>query len=127
MRKQDSDDPNPLIRALAIRTMGCLRVDKIIDYLTEPLRKCLKDENPYVRKTAAVCVAKLYDLNPELAMEQDFVNSVKEMLSDVNPMVVANAVIALADINEASPQHNIFEINSNISNKLLHALNECTE
>lgn len=22
--------------------MGCLRVDKIIDYLTEPLRKCLK-------------------------------------------------------------------------------------
>lgn len=116
-----------MIRALAIRTMGCLRVDKIIDYLTEPLRKCLKDENPYVRKTAAVCVAKLYDLNPELAMEQDFVNSVKEMLSDVNPMVVANAVIALADINEASPQHNIFEINSNISNKLLHALNECTE
>ncbi|CEP18206.1 hypothetical protein [Parasitella parasitica] len=121
---KDSDDPNPLIRALAIRTMGCLRVDKIIDYLTEPLRKCLKDENPYVRKTAAVCVAKLYDLNPELAVEQDFVNAVKEMLSDVNPMVVANAVIALSDINEASPQHNIFEINNNISNKLLHALNE---
>lgn len=39
---KDSDDPNPLIRALAIRTMGCLRVDKIMDYLTEPLRKCLK-------------------------------------------------------------------------------------
>jgi vesicle coat complex subunit len=39
---KDSDDPNPLIRALAIRTMGCLRVDKIIDYLTEPLRNCLK-------------------------------------------------------------------------------------
>ncbi|RCH88656.1 beta-adaptin, partial [Rhizopus stolonifer] len=124
---KDSDDPNPLIRALAIRTMGCLRVDKIIDYLTEPLRKCLKDENPYVRKTAAVCVAKLYDLNPELAMEQDFVNAVKDMVSDVNPMVVANAVIALSDINEACPQHNVFEINSNISNKLLHALNECTE
>ncbi|KAI8367849.1 adaptin N terminal region-domain-containing protein [Choanephora cucurbitarum] len=124
---KDSDDPNPLIRALAIRTMGCLRVDKIIDYLTEPLRKCLKDENPYVRKTAAVCVAKLYDLNSELAVEQDFVNSVKDMVSDVNPMVVANAVIALTDINETCPQHNVFEINSNIANKLLHALNECTE
>ncbi|CAO3654214.1 unnamed protein product [Mucor hiemalis] len=124
---KDSDDPNPLIRALAIRTMGCLRVDKIIDYLTEPLRKCLKDENPYVRKTAAVCVAKLYDLNPELAMEQDFVSAVLEMVSDVNPMVVANAVIALTDINEASPNKNIFEIDTNTSNKLLHALNECTE
>ncbi|KAI9345396.1 adaptin N terminal region-domain-containing protein [Pilaira anomala] len=124
---KDSDDPNPLIRALAIRTMGCLRVDKIIDYLTEPLRKCLKDENPYVRKTAAVCVAKLYDLNPELAVEQDFVNSVLEMVADVNPMVVANAVIALTDINEATPDRNVFEIDTNTSNKLLHALNECTE
>jgi AP-1 complex subunit beta-1 len=38
----DTNDTNPLIRALAIRTMGCLRVEKIIDYLTEPLRKCLK-------------------------------------------------------------------------------------
>ncbi|KAG1175360.1 hypothetical protein G6F70_004252 [Rhizopus microsporus] len=124
---KDSDDPNPLIRALAMRTMGCLRVDKIIDYLTEPLRKCLKDENPYVRKTAAVCVAKLYDLNPTLAIEQDFVNMVKDMIADVNPMVVANAVIALSDMNDATPGKNIFEINSNIANKLLHALNECTE
>lgn len=86
-----------------------------------------KDENPYVRKTAAVCVAKLYDLNPELAVEQDFVNAVKDMIADVNPMVVANAVIALSDINDASSGKNVFEINSNIAHKLLHALNECTE
>ncbi|KAJ8653961.1 hypothetical protein O0I10_010410 [Lichtheimia ornata] len=124
---KDSDDPNPLIRALAIRTMGCLRVDKIIDYLTEPLRKCLKDENPYVRKTAAICVAKLYELNPELALEQDFVSAVQEMVSDINPMVVANAVIALSDINEGSSNKDVFVVNSTILNKLLHALNECTE
>ena len=45
---KDCEDPNPLIRALAVRTMGCIRVDKIIEYLCEPLRKCLKDEDPYV-------------------------------------------------------------------------------
>ena len=39
---QDTQDPNPLIRALAVRTMGCIRVDKIVEYLCEPLRKCLK-------------------------------------------------------------------------------------
>ena len=39
---QDCEDPNPLIRALAVRTMGCIRVDKITEYLCEPLRKCLK-------------------------------------------------------------------------------------
>jgi hypothetical protein len=42
MESQDTDDVNPLIRALAIRTMGCLRVEKIIDYLLEPLKKGLK-------------------------------------------------------------------------------------
>ena len=35
---------NPLIRALAIRTMGCIRVEKITEYLCEPLSRCLKDE-----------------------------------------------------------------------------------
>ncbi|CAO3683837.1 unnamed protein product [Umbelopsis vinacea] len=123
----DTNDTNPLIRALAIRTMGCLRVEKIIDYLTEPLRKCLKDDNPYVRKTACLCVAKLFDLNPELAVESGFVESLQEMVSDINPMVVANAVVALSDINEASPGQDVFRITGGTLNKLLHALNECTE
>ena len=50
--------------------MGCIRVDKITEYLCEPLRKCLKDEDPYVRKTAAVSVAKLFDINSALVEEQ---------------------------------------------------------
>ena len=37
-----SHDPNPLIRALAVRTMGCIRVDKITEYLCDPLHRCLK-------------------------------------------------------------------------------------
>uniref|UniRef100_A0A0R3RXU5 AP complex subunit beta n=1 Tax=Elaeophora elaphi TaxID=1147741 RepID=A0A0R3RXU5_9BILA len=88
---KDCEDPNPLIRALAVRTMGCIRVEKITEYLCEPLRKCMKDEDPYVRKTAAV---------------------------------VANAVAALSEINES---HVLIEINSQTINKLLTALNECTE
>jgi AP-1 complex subunit beta-1 len=39
---KDSQDPNPLIRALAVRTMGCIRVDKITEYLCDPLQCCLK-------------------------------------------------------------------------------------
>jgi AP-1 complex subunit beta-1 len=46
--EQDSEDPNPLIRALAIRTMGCIRVDKIVDYMEEPLRKTLKVRVPKI-------------------------------------------------------------------------------
>jgi hypothetical protein len=39
---QDSDDPNPLIRALAIRTMTCIRVEKMCDYIGDLLKKALK-------------------------------------------------------------------------------------
>ncbi|XP_055343172.1 AP-1 complex subunit beta-1-like [Paramacrobiotus metropolitanus] len=123
---KDCDDPNPLIRALAVRTMGCIRVDKITEYLCDPLRKCLKDEDPYVRKTAAVCVAKLYDINPTLAEDQGFLEALKDLLSDSNPMVVANAVAALGEVNETSP-HPIIDMNTAMVNKLLTALNECTE
>jgi vesicle coat complex subunit len=49
------------------------------------------------------------------------------MVSDVNPMVVANAVIALSDIQDNTPGTEIFTISSETLNKLLHALNECTE
>lgn len=69
--------------------MGCIRVDKITEYLCDPLRKCLKDEDPYVRKTAAVCVAKLHDINPNLVEDQGFLDQLKDLLSDSNPMASA--------------------------------------
>ncbi|EIW76843.1 Adaptor protein complex beta subunit [Coniophora puteana RWD-64-598 SS2] len=131
---KDSEDPNPLVRALAIRTMGCLRAEKIIDYLCDPLRRALSDDNPYVRKTAALCVAKLYDLKPELAIENGFLEQLHEMIGDSNPMVVANTVAALTDINAAATAHQIppddpahFDITSAVLTKLLIALNECSE
>ncbi|KAJ7147265.1 adaptin N terminal region-domain-containing protein [Mycena filopes] len=132
---KDADDPNPLVRALAIRTMGVLRAEKIIDYLCDPLQKCLRDENPYVRKTAALAVAKLYDLKPELVIENGFLEQLHDMIADSNPMVVANTVAALTDIHiaaSAQPSSStsdpgIFVISASILNKLLIALNECSE
>ncbi|KAM9989589.1 hypothetical protein ACTFIY_005620 [Dictyostelium cf. discoideum] len=124
--QKDASDPNPLIRALAVRTMGCIRVDNITEHLCEPLRHALKDQDPYVRKTAAVCVAKLYDVNPELVENQGFLNILNDLLGDSNPMVVANAVASLTEIDEVSKKE-VFRIHSGNLNKLLAALNECTE
>uniref|UniRef100_A0A4W3JFX3 AP complex subunit beta n=1 Tax=Callorhinchus milii TaxID=7868 RepID=A0A4W3JFX3_CALMI len=124
---KDCEDPNPLIRALAVRTMGCIRVDKITEYLCEPLRKCLKDEDPYVRKTAAVCVAKLHDINAQMVEDQGFLDSLRDLIADSNPMVVANAVAALSEISESHPNSNLLDLNPQNINKLITALNECTE
>ncbi|KAL7986733.1 hypothetical protein Chor_013016 [Crotalus horridus] len=67
-----------------------------VNTFVKPLRKCLKDEDPYVRKTAAVCVAKLHDINAQL-------------------------------IAESHPSSNLLDLNPQSINKLLTALNECTE
>lgn len=76
-RKDARDKTNPLLRSLAIRTMGCIRVKQITEYLLDPLKESikvkinikLKDEDSYVRKTAAICIAKLYDVSPDLIEE----------------------------------------------------------
>jgi len=123
---KDANDPNPLIRALAVRTMGCIRVDRITEYLCEPLSRALRDEDPYVRKTAAVCVAKLYDIAPELVIERGFLEILHDLISDSNPSVVANGVAALSEIAETSGR-DVMKISASVLQKLLAALNECTE
>jgi AP-1 complex subunit beta-1 len=72
-------------------------------------------------------VAKLFDLDPAMCIENGFLDLLQEMLNDPNPMVVANAVQALGEIQDTAPELNAFHINTQIHNKLLVALNECTE
>ncbi|KAJ2380983.1 beta-adaptin, partial [Coemansia sp. RSA 2603] len=77
--------------------------------------------------TAVMCVAKVYDLNAEVAEENGFVDSVRESLSDSNTMVVSNAVSALVEMNDMAPNQNIWKLDSGMVNKLLTAINECIE
>ena len=41
-RKDARDKTNPFLRALAIRTMGCIRVKQITEYLLDPLKESIK-------------------------------------------------------------------------------------
>lgn len=41
-RKDSRDKTNPLIRALAVRTMGCIGVESIVEYLAGPLKDALE-------------------------------------------------------------------------------------
>ncbi|PHU17131.1 hypothetical protein BC332_12826 [Capsicum chinense] len=86
----------------------------------------LSDDDPYVCKTVAICVAKLYDINVELVEDRDFLDALKDLISDNNPMVATNVVAVLVEIQETSSRP-IFEITSHTLLKFLSALNECTE
>ncbi|EKM55404.1 uncharacterized protein PHACADRAFT_256011 [Phanerochaete carnosa HHB-10118-sp] len=123
---QDCSDRNPLVRALAVRTMSYIPIPVVIDALTDPLRHCIKDRDPYVRKTAAICVAKLYAADPRKAEKHGFVEMLRDLLLDANATVVSNAVAALSEIGDR-PDGVIFKLNLSVANRLLAALNESSE
>ncbi|KAG1905708.1 adaptin N terminal region-domain-containing protein [Suillus fuscotomentosus] len=123
---QDCNDRNPLIRALAIRTMSYIPIPVVTEALTDQLRHCLKDRDPYVRKTAAICVAKVYTADPRKAERKGFVELLRDMLIDENATVVSNAVAALSEIGDRQDGV-IFKLNLTIANKLLSALGESSE
>ncbi|KAE8698129.1 UDP-glucose 4-epimerase family protein [Hibiscus syriacus] len=114
---KDSQVPNPLIRALVFRTIGCFRVDKITEYLCVPLQRMMilmfARQLPYVLLN--------FMTNAELVEDRGFLDSLKNLISDHIPMVVANAVAALSEIQEHSCRP-IFEITPPTLSKLLTAL-----
>lgn len=125
LSKDATDKKNPFMRALAIRTMGCLRIKQMTEYMINPLKEALYDEDSYVRKTAVLCVAKLYDSNPELIIDLNLVKFINNTLTDGNAMVVANAVVCLQSIQErgGSP----LRLDFKIVDRLLFALSDATE
>ncbi|CAE6499297.1 unnamed protein product [Rhizoctonia solani] len=123
---QDCADRNPLIRALAIRTMSYIPLPIVTTNLIDPLRHCLKDQDPYVRKTAAICVAKLYAHDPKLVDKHNFLAMLRDLLKDTNPTVVANAVAALTEISDRSDDISL-KLSIEVANKLISALGECSE
>ncbi|ESK96934.1 ap-2 complex subunit beta [Moniliophthora roreri MCA 2997] len=123
---QDCNDRNPLIRALAIRTMSYIPIPVVTEALSDNLRHALKDRDPYVRKTAAICVAKLYTADPRRAEKEGFVELLRDLMLDSNATVVANAVAALSEIGDRQDGV-IFKLNLATANKLLVAIPEASE
>ncbi|THH12750.1 hypothetical protein EW146_g7401 [Bondarzewia mesenterica] len=123
---QDCNDPNPLIRALAIRTMSYIPIPAVTDSFTDTLRHHLRDKDPYVRKTAAICVAKLYAADPRKAEKGGFVEMLRDLMLDSNATVVSNAIAALSEIGDRQDGV-VFKLNMTIANKLIAALGESSE
>ena len=121
-----NDVESPIIRALAIRTMGCIRVEEIVSYLCETLKNGLNDSDAYVKKTSCICVAKLYSTCPELVKDNGLIEQLKGMLDDGNATVLSSAIAALSEISILSG-NDYLELNSKILKKILVALNDANE
>ena len=121
-----NDVESPIIRALAIRTMGCIRVEEIVSYLCETLKNGLNDSDAYVKKTSCICVAKLYGTCPELVKDNGLIEQLQNMLDDGNATVLSSAIAALSEISLLSGVEYL-KLNSKILKKILMALNDANE
>ena len=97
--KDAKDRNNSLVRAMAIRTMGCLRVQDLNEYLLAPVIDALSDKDTYVKKIAVMTVPKIFDLSPDIILKNGVIEKMAEILkTDDNAYVIANTILALHEI-----------------------------
>jgi vesicle coat complex subunit len=120
------EDSNPLVRALALRTMSYIHVKEFVEATLPIVRHMLRDADPYVRKTAAFCVAKLYDHDRNRVEGSDLIERLNALLRDDNPTVVASALAGLMDIWERSDAIKL-TIDYGNASKMVAILADCSE
>ena len=89
-------DPNQLIRASALRVLSSIRVPIIVTILMLAIKEAVSDMSPYVRKTAANAITKLYSLDPEL--KEDLVCIIEKLLEDKTILVAGSAIQAFEEV-----------------------------
>lgn len=123
---QDMDDSNPLVRALALRTISYIHVREFVEATVQPVKHLMDDADPYVRKTAAFCVAKLYEHDKVMVERSDLIDRLNRMLKDENPTVVSSVLAALVDIWGRSESISL-TIDYASASKLVSILADCSE
>ncbi|XP_032671676.1 AP-3 complex subunit beta-2 isoform X2 [Odontomachus brunneus] len=89
-------DPNQLIRASALRVLSSIRVPMIVPIVMLAIKDSASDMSPYVRKTAAHAIPKLYSLEPE--QKEELISVLEKLLSDKTTLVVGSAVMAFEEV-----------------------------
>ncbi|THH26301.1 hypothetical protein EUX98_g7887 [Antrodiella citrinella] len=90
--QKDLSDPNPLIRAMALRVLSGIRVSMIGSIVVLAIKKCAADISPYVRKAAALAIPKLYSL--DTAHQPELITIISGLLRDKSPLSTGSVIVA---------------------------------
>ncbi|GAA47158.1 AP-3 complex subunit beta-2 [Clonorchis sinensis] len=83
-------DPNPLIRASALRVLSSIRIPMLLPIVMLAIQDACKDLSPFVRKVAAHAILKVYSLDPE---EKDrLIELLERLLADKTTLVIGSAI-----------------------------------
>ncbi|XP_052235649.1 AP-3 complex subunit beta-2-like [Dreissena polymorpha] len=89
-------DPNQLIRASALRVLSNIRVQMIAPIMMLSIKEAVMDMSPYVRKTAAHAIPKLYSIDPE--QKDQLVEVIEKLLADKTTLVAGSAIQAFEEL-----------------------------
>lgn len=120
--RKDCQDPNPMVRSLALRNMTNLRLPSLVEYVEQPLTTGLKDKAACVRRVAVLGWVKLHHLQPSSEIDPTVVNELYSLLRDPDPVVMVNCLRALEEILK---EEGGVAINKAITHHLLNRLKEC--
>ncbi|XP_033904346.3 AP-3 complex subunit beta-2-like isoform X7 [Acipenser ruthenus] len=89
-------DPNQLIRASALRVLSSIRVTIIVPIMMLAIKEAASDMSPYVRKTAAHAIPKLYSLDPD--QKDQLIEVIEKLLADKTTLVAGSVVMAFEEV-----------------------------
>ncbi|KAK6316139.1 hypothetical protein J4Q44_G00136630 [Coregonus suidteri] len=89
-------DPNQLIRASALRVLSSIRVLIIVPIMMLAIKEAASDMSPYVRKTSAHAIQKLYSLDPD--QKEHLIEVIEKLLKDKSTLVAGSVVMAFEEV-----------------------------
>ncbi|KAK7895904.1 hypothetical protein WMY93_021229 [Mugilogobius chulae] len=89
-------DPNQFIRASALRVLSSIRVPIIVPIMMLAIKEAASDLSPYVRKTSAHAIQKLYSLDPD--QKEQLIEVIEKLLKDKSTLVAGSVVMAFEEV-----------------------------
>ncbi|KAL5503884.1 APL6 [Sanghuangporus vaninii] len=94
--QRDLADPNPLIRAMALRVLSGINVPMVGNLVILAVKKCANDPSPYVRKAAALAVIKCYSMDP--GHLPSLIPIITTLVHDKSPLSIGSVAVAFQTI-----------------------------
>ncbi|CAK9781254.1 ARM repeat-containing protein [Cutaneotrichosporon oleaginosum] len=94
--QKDLSDPSPLIRSMSLRVLTSMRLPVIQGIVTLGLKKLVNDRNPWVRKTVAGGLAKVYEM--DASTQPELLPLLQTLLASPSPLTLGATLTAFTEI-----------------------------
>ena len=95
----DTNDVDPRIRGLAVRSMCSLRVAELLESVFPVVSKGLKDPHAYVREVSVIGVLKCYEQDEEKTVSLGLIDEVKGLvMTERDTQVITSCLYVLREL-----------------------------